>query len=402
MSDLYTKVKMCRGCSGGPLNVIFDLGHQAIADFDRSVPDWRRVPLELCICANCALVQLRHTVDRAALFTKYWYRSGTSETMRLALQDVAASGRAALGRPLTTDDIVMDIGSNDGTLLEHFRKQVTVGYEPANVPEHYSADFLFRRMFQARDFTVHFSTRAAIVFSIAMFYSVDDPQDFVKGVARVMDKDGVWILQMNDVVALMQDSAYDIIGFEHLCVWSLRALPPLLERHHLHVVHADRLKINGGTLRLVIRHYQSRGLKPDGTVYDQVLEETEVGNNYRWRDNIRMAIQDLHEVVHAAKSDGKTVHIWGASNRGSTIVQSAHLEGLVEMASDRDPSKHGMLMPGTTIPIVSESESRALRPDYYLILPYSYLDQAREREAEFLARGGQFIVPIPTVQKVGA
>ncbi len=402
MSELYHEVRACRSCNSGPLVSILDLGYHAIADFDRETPEWRKAPLDLCICPSCNLTQLHHTVERDALFTRYWYRSGLSETMRAALADVAEAGRAVLGRRLSPEDIVVDIGSNDGTLLRHFQDQVTVGVEPSDVPESFKADFLFRRPFHVGDFTKIFSQRAALVFSIAMFYSVDDPQTFVKGVARILDPQGVWVLQMNDLMGFIHNSAYDIVGFEHVCLWSLNALKPLLERYNLHVVHVDRLSLNGGTARFIIRHHQTRGAKPDVTVDDQLVEEHDLGNEVSWRDRIRMAVQDLHEMVFAAKDSGKIVHIWGASNRGSTIVQAAKLDGLIKVASDRDPAKHGMLVPGTTIRIVSEAESRALRPDYYLILPYSYLDQAREREADFLARGGEFILPVPIVRKVGA
>ena len=395
---LYTEVKDCRSCGSGPLLDVLDFGRHAIADFNRRTPDWRYAPLELVMCRDCTLLQLRHTVSRSALFDEYWYRSGLSETMCDALREVAETATAAV--PLTPEDVVVDIGSNDGTLLGHFKQQMTVGFEPSNVSEVHRADFLFRSPFVAKQYLGHFPVRAKLVFSIAVFYSVEDPVTFVKGVARILDKDGLWVCQMNDVLGLVQNSAYDIIGFEHLCIWSLHSLRPLLARYKLEVVHVDRLALNGGTARLFIRHQGFQ--KPDETVEDQVLEERGLRGDMTWRDRMGALVSGLSEVVEALRTDGKVVHLMGASNRGSTIVQATHLDGLVEVAADRDPAKHGMLMPGTAIRIVSEEESRALRPDVYLTLPYSYVEQFKRREADFLARGGQFLVPIPTIHLEGA
>lgn len=393
------RVTACRSCGGGLGEPVLDLGTQALPDFSHPVGDfaaWERAPLALAQCQACGLHQLTHTVAREKLFSQYWYRSSTAETMRRALDEVASAGRAAAG--LGVNDVVLDIGSNDGYLLDNFRRHTTIGFEPSRVPFQDTfalPDITVNAPFNAADYHT-MAQRAKLVFSVAMFYSVEDPDTFVRDVASVLADDGVWVLQMNDLIALADGLAYDIIGHEHVCVWSLRALEPLLARHGLYVDRVERLPVNGGTARFLVRHGVRRAA-PDPSLIMYQLDEERV-NARRWPEWCAQLIGHLREGVMQLHQQGARVHIYGASTRGATIIQSAMLDSpLIEAAADRLPSKHGMLMPGTTIPIVSDEVSRAMDPDFYLALPYSYIDQFREREHAFLARGGRFLIPVPEV-----
>lgn len=374
----------CRSC-GGAFRDLLDLGEHPLPDFSQKEPNWTYAPLQLVQCGDCHLVQMRHTVEREHLFTNYWYRSGLSETMRAALKDIAvAAARYRVG-----EHISLDIGSNDGTLLSMLPGEC-IGFEPSSIGEGTGA---IPKFFSAREYFALHEKKATVVTTIAMFYSVGDPESFVHDVAMVMDKKGVWVNQMNDLTALVENTAYDIIGHEHTCVWSLTALKPLLEKYGLEVFRVERNDLNGGSMRLFIQHQGFRAVEP--TVAAQYQRES-------WLDikgfivAVSRSTLALHHLLRRLKADGLRTYIYGASTRGVTVVHAAQLdEVLVHGAVERDKAKVGHLFPGTRIPIVSESHARTADADYFLALPYSYLQQFIKRESQWLKGGGRFIVPVP-------
>ena len=375
----------CRSCGGGFIPVL-DLGMHPLPDFGQKNPVWSYAPLNLVQCEKCSLVQLRHTVEREMLFTNYWYRSSTSETMRDALLHVA---RAA-NKFIEEADCVLDIGSNDGMLLSMLSGR-TMGFEPSDIGDGTGAVHGF---FNADDYFAFRTERAKVITSIAMFYSVGDPETFVEDIARVLAPDGVWINQMNDLSAMVENNAYDIIGHEHTCVWSLEALEALLDRKDLEVFRVERVNINGGSVRIYVQH--QGGKHP---IEDSVGMQRGIEANLdvpAFGDHVRLASEKLHDLFRSIKKEGLVAYIYGASTRGVTIVHTSHLdEVLVQGAAERDESKVGMLFPGTRIPIVSERDARIAGPDYMLALPYSYLAQFQKRESQWIKWGGRFIVPVP-------
>jgi len=392
----YTARADCRSC-GGPLSPVFSLGEHALPDFGITDPEsWRYAPLDIVQCESCLLIQLGHTVDRDSLFSRYWYRSGISETMRAALNDVA-DGAIIYGR-IAKDDVVVDIGANDGTLLGMFPDDARrIAFEPSSIDPRENAPGCVpvRGYFSADAYSkVEPETLAKAVTSIAMFYSVEEPARFVADVARILHPSGVWVLQMNDLLALYDNNSFDIIGHEHVAVWSLHALSDLLKKHGLQVFRVERNKVNGGSIRCYIQH-SNGGWRPQLNVYEQLMAENEVRPSLLAK-HVNWAAEGLRELLIDLKRDGKRVMGYGASTRGCTILQAADIDfDLLECVADRDPSKHGFLMPGTQIPIVSEEQMREEKPDYLLALPYSYMKQFKEREADFIKRGGAFIVPLP-------
>ena len=374
----------CRSC-GGDFMPVLDLGMHPLPDFGKKSPVWSYAPLNLVQCVDCLLVQLKHTVDREKLFSNYWYRSGMSETMRAALLEVARKAK-----PFLYDGAVsLDIGSNDGTLMSLMRGEC-VGFEPSSIGE--GTDAIHDYFNAPRYFDLGIPS-AEVITSIAMFYSVGEPEQFVSDIAAVLAADGVWINQMNDLTAMVENNAYDIIGHEHTCVWSLEALDPLLARHGLEVFRVERIDLNGGSIRIYAQH---KGTRPvEASVLQQRAIEAKL-NVARFGDHVREATAKLHDMARRIQRDGQRLYIYGASTRGVTIVHAAQLdEVLVSAAAERDESKVGMLFPGTRIPIVSERDAHIAAPDYFLALPYSYLPQFQKRESQWLKWGGRFIVPVP-------
>lgn len=380
----------CRVC-GGELGDLIVLGQHPLPDFSQTEPNWEYAPLTLVQCGSCTLIQLKHTVDRTKLFTNYWYKSGLSETMVAALQEVAEKAQEFAGEGHT----VVDIGSNDGTFLDALEGMTKVGFEPSDIPPASDKGFKItvHDFFTAEAFEHLNVPSAKLVTSIAMFYSVEDPSKFVEDVAKILLPGGVWINQMNDLTALFNGNAYDIIGHEHTCVWSLHALEFLLARYGLEVFRVERIPLNGGTGRFYIQH---KGARPvEKSVAEQEVREKYLNMNV-FANAIDEAADRLHAMMRRIHKEGGKVYIYGASTRGVTVVHAASLdETLIQGAAERDESKVGRLFPGTRIPIVSERDMRIAAPDYLLALPYSYLHQFQKREREWQRNGGRWIVPIP-------
>ncbi|HWJ51260.1 MAG TPA: class I SAM-dependent methyltransferase, partial [Solirubrobacteraceae bacterium] len=410
-------------CGSPHLVPVLSLGDQyiagAFAEPEGEQPVSRQIPLELVRCdmtlneEGCGLVQLRHTVPGAILYRSYWYRSGVNQTMTRNLHEIAAQAEAMVG--LRPGDLVIDIGCNDGTLLDGYgaaslqylgfdpsdvgRYAVAKGYEV--VRDFYSYDQLRRR---------HVDRKARIVTSIAMFYDLEYPRGFVDEVARALADDGVWVMELHYLPAMLDMNQFDAIVHEHLEYYSLAVIERLLGEAGLRVVRAEVNDINGGSVRLFIRN--AAQFAPEGDDAENLqklrVREFEMALDApepyeRFANAAEQVREDLATVCRELVEEGKTIHVYGASTKGNTILQYAGIDqSIVPYAADRNPDKHGSETIGTHIPIISEEHSRELRPDYYLVLPWHFLDEFVSRESDFLERGGQFIVPMPQVRLVSS
>lgn len=406
----------CRGCEGG-LESMFYLGEQYVSNFlSPQQPDGLKAPLELVLCRQCKLLQLRHTVQGEAMYENYWYRSGTNQTMRNALADVAH--KAELLIHLQEGDAVLDIGCNDGTLLASYKTNgiYKIGFDPAEnlaVLSRKVADKLIVGFFESGTFRgdpALRNRRPKIVTSIAMFYDLEDPNKFVSDVREVMEPDGLWVVQMSFLPLMLKQRDFGNICHEHLEYYSLLSFEFLLHRHDLELVDIELNDVNGGSFRAYIRNRSAK----EGTFGDveyrqqaarrvQAFREQEAKMNldqpqtYRefaaWIERIR---DDVAGFIKERVSRGRKVYIYGASTKGNTMLQYFGLDcTLITAAAERNPDKWGKVTVGTRIPIISEEEARSAKPDYFLVLPWHFIEEFQEREKDFLLAGGRFIVPLP-------
>jgi NDP-4-keto-2,6-dideoxyhexose 3-C-methyltransferase len=401
--------KQCRLCGSRPLTRFLSLGNQYVSDFVTPSGEHPRAPLELVHCSHCGLVQLKHTFPRASLYAHYWYRSGISGTMRAALADITTSAYN-VAKPVD-GDLIIDVGCNDGTLLRSYNKPGLrlVGFEPAEnlVPDASKGTYwIFNDFFSGEVFRKKFDgEKAKIITCAAMFYDLEKPNIFVNDVVDCLAPDGVWIVQQNYLGTMLEKNGFDNIGHEHLEYYSLSTMQKLLKRHGLEIFDVETNDVNGGSFRTYACHRGKFEVKEAVSALEQrekrmQLNSSRVYHNFAAR--IRKIKSDLDKLVRQEVKRGKTVYVYGASNRGNTILQYCGLDHrLIRKATDANPDKWGRATVGTEIPIVSKEEARRDRPDYFLILPHHFLKEIKREEKDYLESGGKFIVPLPEVRTIG-
>lgn len=400
-TDLVKAITACRSCGSGSLDVVLDLGTHAVSDFYDKVPtDELRAPLCLVQCGGCGLVQLTHSVSRERLYKDYWYKSGLNPSMVVALKDVVddAMGRVTLG----TDDTVLDIGSNDGTLLQQYTQPKPgnrYGVEPAtNLEAGLPTDEEFpalRGYYPTDHWLWIHNNKPKVITSIAMFYDLDDPNSFVKAIKEDLHPDGVWMNQMMSLEDMLRANAFDNICHEHVAYWSVADFDRIVDRHGLHIESTSRNDVNGGSMRFIVKHDEERRFEERYYYPESFLIFAE-----------RLAVLkgECLKFLAAAKGNGKTVLGYGASTKGNTLLQYYGIDtDLLPAIAERNPDKVGKITAGCHIPIISEAEMRARRPDYLLVLPWSqpFLDGFLEREKDLIAQGTRLVVPLPTFRFVG-
>ena len=393
----YISHDACRLCGNIPLTPFLDLGEQFISDFVSRdlVSSGRKAPLNLVKCAKCTLIQLRDTAPQELLFTgNYWYRSGVTQIMRNALHDLYEVGTKEAN--LQAGDYILDIGANDGTLLEFFNDDfITVGCEPAlNLQSelenrcNFVLDKLwsFEELKKSLDFDV--TRRFKLVYAIGMFYDLDNPVEFVKDIEKCLAENGIFISQLMCLKSMLDANDLGNICHEHIEYYSFESLKYLFEKCGLEIFKIEVNEINGGSYRIFARRFISGSISFYENITDSSLEDfkNEIENNRNLCVNF----------IKNEREKGKTIHLYGASTKGNTILQYYDLTCKeIEYASERSENKLGLFTIGTGIPIVSEKFSREQNPDYYLVMPWAFIDEFIEREKEWLKSGGKFILPLP-------
>ena len=406
----------CRVCDGA-LEPILSLGDHYVSDFiEPGASDGTRAPLDLVLCKRCRLLQLRHTVPGELMYRNYWYKSGTNQTMREALADIARKAETLIR--LAPGDSVLDIGCNDGTLLASYTTGgvYKIGVDPAQnlaalsrkVADHVVVGFFSAEAMsgtpEVRD------RKPKIVTSIAMFYDLEEPRRFVSDIRKVMDPEGLWIVQMSYLPLMLRDHEIGNICHEHLEYYSLQSFEYLLALHDFEIVDVELNDVNGGSLRAYIRNRSADPARFADPTYRELAqtrvqqlrdEERKLGLDsvepYRdfavWCERIK---RDVVDFIREQTSRGRKVYVYGASTKGNTVLQYYGLDSsLITAAAERNKDKWGRVTVGTHIPIVSEEEARDAKPDYFLVLPWHFLREFQEREKAYLMAGGRFILPAP-------
>jgi len=388
----YITRATCRVCGSKKLSGIVSLGSLYVNNFVKKedVGKGVKAPLELVLCESCSLLQLRHTAPQELLYSGfYWYRSGVTETMRRALKEITETvGKMA---KLEQGSVVLDIGANDGTLLSFYPKgTIRVGCEPADNLvdslrkncEHVIHDFWTEGSYKKLKLP-----KAKVVTAIGMFYDMEDPNQFVRDAAKVMSDDGIFVAQLMCLKNMLEKNDVGNLCHEHLEYYSLESLKHLFEKNGLEIFRVEENDINGGSYRLYARH-----LKSGSVHFDEKFTKEDYQEFFKRVEENRKKCVDF---IRQEAKKGKKIYVYGASTKGNTILQYYGLDAeLIKGAAERSPEKFGRYTIGTWIPIMPEDEARK-NADYFLVLPYAFLNEFIKREEEWRNKGGKFIVPIP-------
>ena len=327
-----------------------------------------------------------------------------------ALDDITA--KAERLSHLQEGDAVLDIGCNDGTLLASYKTGGIwkIGFDPAQNLAPFSrqladkvvVDFFAAEVFQHDPALRHRSPK--IVTSIAMFYDLENPKKFVSDVKAVMHPDGLWVVQMNYLPIMLQQNELGNICHEHLEYYSLQSFEYLLGLYDFAVVDAELNDVNGGSLRAYIRNRSAEASVFGDQMYREFaaervsalreqeskleLHDTRIYAEFMfWIERIK---QDVVGFIREQVRQGKKVYVYGASTKGNTLLQYFGLDhSLITAAAERNPDKWGKVTVGTHIPIVSEAEARAAQPDYFLVLPWHFIEEFKKREKPYLSSAGR-------------
>ena len=405
----------CRACGSENLEEVLKLGEQKLTGIFPSSRDEPVLsgPLDLVRCVpdgerTCGLLQLRHSYPQEAMYgDNYGYRSGLNSSMVKHLQE--KTRRLMELAVLPAGSIVCDIGCNDGTLLKSYPPGLRrIGMDPVakKFQHYYPPDIEVITDFFSPEALLLATggKKASIVTSIAMFYDLESPLEFVKQVASCLEDDGIWHFEQSYMPRMIEQLAYDTICHEHIEYYALRQIRWLLKNAGLKIIALDPSDVNGGSLAVTAAREESSRSEASGAIAAMLREEKEAGFESmlplsRFRDRVFAHRDALIATVHEHLSQGKKLLGYGASTKGNVLLQfcgftSAEIPYIAEV----NPDKFGRFTPGTNIPIISEAEVHSLHPDTLLVLPWHFRENLIEREQDFIKGGGRLLFPLPHIE----
>lgn len=407
----YQVIEKCRVGKQKDLVSVLDLGTQALTGvFPRSSSEYvTEGPLELAWSPSSGLLQLKHSYNPDEMYGEnYGYRSGLNQSMVDHLTNKVRF-LEKLASP-ASGDAVLDIGSNDCTLLKAYSvgglRRIGIDPTGEKFSQYYPKDIkLVPNFFSADAYRAVCDMPAKIITSIAMFYDLEDPIAFAQQIAEVMAKDGVWHLEQSYMPSMLRLNSYDTICHEHIEYYSLGVVEKILAAADLKIVEVVMNNINGGSFAISATHKSNTAFQANRPVIDWLLgQEDRMSLNsplpYReFRDRVFRQRADLSALIRALVADGKKILGYGASTKGNVVLQFCGLTpSEIPAIAEVNPEKFGRMTPGTNIPIISEAEARAINPDYFLVLPWHFKDGILRRERDYLANGGKFIFPFPEIE----
>lgn len=407
----YIHRNTCRVCNGSDLTRILSLGeHPPVDNFitKDNLDAEKRYPLDVYFCSTCSLVQLLDVVAEDELFHgDYAYFSSASAPLVEHFRSYADDLKK---EHMKAEDLVVDIGSNDGVLLQFFTDGYRVlGIEPsANVAEiarQKGIDTLdgFFNVAMANDIVAKYG-KAKVVTANNVFAHIDNLDEIIKGVKELLTDDGVFVSESHYLLDLIEKREFDTVYHEHLCYYSVKPLAHLFERSGMEVFDVRRVNVHGGSIRVYAR--KQTGLPKEDSVRTLLSLEGDAGlhslSRFESFQREVEAIRDaLVSLVRGLRAEGKTVIAYGAPAKGNTLLNfCAFTADDLAYVTDTTPYKIGRLTPGSHIPVVSPDILKEETPDYILLLAWNYRDFILEKEKELRNRGAKFIIPIPDVEIV--
>ncbi|HMO17692.1 MAG TPA: class I SAM-dependent methyltransferase [Oligoflexia bacterium] len=409
--------KKCRICGSEALTKVINLGQQDIQGRfytdEKTSFSRRQIPLVLVRCDPtidqdaCGLLQTELSIPPELLYQTYWYRSGTNNSMKNHLKQISEECLSIFGAEVRS---VLDIGCNDGTLLNYFPATANkVGIDPSNIiPKNQTSSTFIRDFFPSAKLNSQMKDKKFdVITSIAMLYDLENPIEFTNEIERILADDGIWVFEVSYMPQMLEQGSYDSICHEHLEYYSLAVLENLLRRSNMEIFKVQFNKMNGGSIRCFskkcscIKYYTEENAD---FINLTRINEFNMGLDtdfpyLNFQSKINKHKIDLRNLIIGIKADGKRIHLYGASTKGNSILQWCEIsKDHIDYAADRNPDKFGLFCPGSGIKIISEQESRELQPEFYLVMPWHFKEEFLEREESVRYKGVKFIFPLPEIE----
>jgi hypothetical protein len=403
----------CIVCGATGVEEFLDLGATGLANKFRTAAELAtpepKYPLRVGFCERCGHVQLMESVPPSAMFDDYLYVSAASDTLRnhlFELSDVVVERFSLDG-----DDLVIDIGANDGTLLTGFERHGvrTLGVDPArNLAALAGASEIDRHVgFFNSESATEIRDRwgkASVITATNTFPHIPNLDDFMTGITETLAPGGAFVLEAHYLVDMLDQAAFDTIYHEHVSYWALRPMLELFRRHGLEATNAERLPIHHGQLRVTAQRSGEGTVQPAVAgilAREEARELDRLSTFEQFADTTRRIKVDLGRTMSELRADGRRVAGYGAPAKGNTLISYLELgPDTVEYIADRSPLKQGLYTPNARIPVVPPERLLEDQPDYVLLLAWNFADEILEQQAEYRRRGGRFIIPIPEVEVV--
>ncbi|MBB54105.1 MAG: SAM-dependent methyltransferase [Magnetovibrio sp.] len=406
----------CRLCGGHRLTEVLSLRPTPPANAfitERELGKAQDVyPLDVYFCEDCAHVQLLDVVDPALLFGNYVYVSGTSPVFIQHFKSYAEAIASAYA-PAPHGELVLDIGSNDGTLLKQFQDlgMTVLGVDPARdiAAAATNAGIETMATFFSRELAGEIRAKhgpAKVVTANNVFAHADDLSDITLGVCELLSLDGVFVFEVSYLVDVFEDTLFDTIYHEHLAYHTVRPLQRFFDRHGLELIKAERVASHGGSLRGVVQHKDGPHAV-DGSVSARVEHEAEIGL-YEAATLQQLGLKifrvgtELMALLKSMKASGKRIAGFGAPAKATTLMYQFDMgPDMIDFIVDDSPLKQDLFSPGMHIPVLPSEALYSKRPDAVVVLAWNFAEAIIKKNAAFVEQGGQFIVPLPNVRIVG-
>ncbi|MDC0902880.1 methyltransferase domain-containing protein [Pelagibacteraceae bacterium] len=404
MSKKIKKVTKCLLCKNNKLKPSFEAGNLYVSNFveKKNIFKGIKSPLNLLYCNKCTLLQLSHLAPQEIMYRRfYWYKSGVTKTMRDGLKELSRD--CIKKAKLKKNDVVLDIGANDGTLLKYFKekKLKTVACEPAkNLTKELKKNckYLINNFWSKKELFKILNKnkidKPKLITAIGMFYDLEDPNKFIKDAADCLHNKGVFVAQLMVLKSMIEKNDLGNICHEHIQFYSFESLKYLFENNGLEIFKISKNEINGGSYRFFCRKYNKGSIKlPKENVLQMIKAFV-----LRVKKNKAITMKFISKQIKKRKK----IFLYGASTKGNTILQYYGLDKkFIPFAAERSPFKWGKYTIGTGIKIISEKEAKKYKPDFFFVTPWGFIKEFIKREKKWLNGGGKFILPFPKMKIIG-
>tara|TARA_B100001996_G_C18669187_1_gene596025 strand:+ start:1592 stop:2815 length:1224 start_codon:yes stop_codon:yes gene_type:complete len=406
------QISICRSCKSKNIKDAFSLGSQVLTGVFPSNKKMKisKGKLSLVHCEKCSLLQLKNSFNANEMYgDNYGYMSSLNKSMFFHLKNKVNILKRKIN--LNYQDIIIDIGSNDGTFLSFFDQKFNlIGVDPTirkfgakykkgikKIPNFFSYDVVKKYLKKKK---------AKLITSIAMFYDLDDPFKFVRDIHESLDDNGVWHFEQSYMPYMIKNTSYDTICHEHLEYYSLKSVKYILDEVGFKIIDIELNSINGGSFALTVAKQKSK-YQQNKKIVEWLLYKEKLFNFNNLETFKKFYINALKQkkllrnLLYNLKDMKKLVLGYGASTKGNVILQFCGINSkILPYIGEVNSFKYNKLTPGTNIKIISEKQAKQMNPDYFLVLPWHFREFILNKEKLFLQNKGKLIFPLPDLEMI--